>query len=407
LIVGTIRSDVEITPRGGIADFRWLDPAGVSRNSRVFLPPAPVVSRGDTIEIEPSVDGPYGEHVFASAVRIVDRAGWIEQQRRSIRSYLSDTIQQYVPGTPGALTLGLLIGDDTALTGAERDDMRRAGLSHLTAVSGWNVTLVIGAVGLVMLKLGLRGLGWSALQLLALAGFVWIVGLEPPVTRAAIMAVAGIIAIRLGRPAHSVTVLVFSAAVMVAVSPEALTSISFQLSVLATLGLVLAGRLTSGYEGWKAVVLTPLAATTCAGLMTAPTLAAEFGTLTLLTVPANLIAGPLVPIASVAGVVVIVLSPIAPLASIAGWFAWLLSGALLWLARQIATVPYAYYSFAPLSATAQAGIYAAMLMMVLVVLPEGRLLARNAANWAQREPFGAIVTAGTACVALLTAALAV
>jgi competence protein ComEC len=305
------------------------------------------------------------------------------------------------------LTLGLLIGDDTALTETERNDMRRTGLSHLTAVSGWNVTLVVGTVGLVMLRLGLRSWGWTAAQFGALAAFVWIVGLEPPVTRAAIMAVVGIIAIRLGRPAHSVTILVISAAVMVAVSPAALSSISFQLSVVATLGLVLAARLTSRLDGWTSVLLTPFVATVVVGLMTAPILAARFGTVTLLTVPANMVAAPLVPIASVAGILVVVLSPVAPLAAIAGWIAWLLSGLLLWLARQLAAVPYAYHEFAPLSASAQAGIYAAMLVVVIAILPEGRLLARGAIDWAQREPIGATFTVGTACAALVTAALTV
>jgi ComEC/Rec2-related protein len=407
LIVGEIRSDVDVAPSGGFATFSWRDDAGTTRQSLLFVPPAPALERGDRIEVHGRVDGAFGERIFAERVRVIKRAGWVERQRRAVRRYLSETIQHHVPGTPGALTLGLLIGDDTALTASERDDLRHAGLSHLTAVSGWNVTLVISAVGLLFLRLGLRGWGWTAAQLVALCGFVWIVGLEPPVTRAAIMAVAGLVAIRLGRPAHSVTVLVLSAAVMVAVSPPALSSLSFQLSVLATLGLILAARMTAMLDGWRAVFLTPIIATATIGLITAPLLAAEFGTLSLLTVPANILAGPLVPAATIAGVIVVATSPVEPLAAIAGWLAWLLSGLLLWLTRVLSNVPYGFHEIAPLSDASQAAIYALLLAAVVMILPEGRLVVRRLSDWGRREPVSAILTTGTACVALVTATLAV
>ena len=406
-VVGVIQEDPDVWETGVMTLLSWRDDDGGERRSTLFMPAAPIAGRGDRIEVSGEVDGARGERIFAIGIRIIDRAGWIELRRRAIRDYLTTVIQQRVPGTPGALTLGLLIGDDTALTDDERRDLRRAGLSHLTAVSGWNVMLVTSTVGLLFLKLGLRGWGWTMLQLVALSGFVWIVGLEPPVTRAAIMAVAGLVAIRLGRPAHSVTVLTLSAAVMVAVSPSALSSLSFQLSVLATLGLVLAARMTFGLDGWKSVIVTPLVATGTVGIITAPLLAAEFGTLSLLTVPANMLAAPVVPAATIAGIVAVAASPVAPFAAIAGWGAWLLSALLLWLARALAAVPYGFHEFAPLSDMAQAAIYASLLVAVGLILPEGRLIVRAASDWMRREPGGAVLSAGAACVALVTAALAV
>ncbi|MDQ3549063.1 MAG: ComEC/Rec2 family competence protein [Chloroflexota bacterium] len=406
-IIGDIHSDLDVSASGAMTRFNWIDDMGVNRRSWLFLPPAPVIGRGDRIEVSGEIDEARGELVYAQSARVIDKADWIELRRRTVRAYMTDVIHERVPGTPGALTLGLLIGDDSALTPNERDDLRRAGLSHLTAVSGWNVTLVTTTVGLLFLRLGLRGWGWSSLQLVALCGFVWIVGLDPPVTRAAIMAVAGLVAVRLGRPAHSVTVLMLSAALMAAVSPSALTSLSFQLSVVATLGLVLAARLTQDMNGWKAIGLTPPVATATIGIMTAPLLAAEFGTLSLLTVPANILAAPLVPAATIAGVVVIVTSPVAPLAVMAGLGAWLLSALLLWLTRLIASVPYGFHEFAPLSDAVQAGLYAALLLVVTLILPEGRLISHSIVEWVRREPAGAAMSADTACVALLTATLTI
>jgi ComEC/Rec2-related protein len=407
LIVGSIRSDPDVWKNGAPAEFSWQDATGVDRDSRIYMPAAPVVGRGDRVEVVGSTDGIDGDRIFAEAVRVVEHTGWLESQRRSIRSYLSETIQNHVPGTPGALTLGLLIGDDTALTDAERDDLRHAGLSHLTAVSGWNVTLLTGTVGLLLLQLGLRGWRWTLLQLVALAGFVWIVGLDPPVTRAAIMAVAGLLAVRIGRPAHSLTVLVLSASLMVAVSPRSLTELSLQLSVLATFGLIIAGRMTERFQGWQAVALTPVVATAMAGLITAPLLATEFGTLSMVTIPANIIAAPLVPAATVAGICVIALSPLAAIASIAGWVAWLLSALLLALANTFASVPHGYQEFAPLTDAQQAGIYSVLLLLTAGVLPEGRLMLRSASHWVSSEPVGAILSASAACIALLAATFTV
>ncbi|MGH9175231.1 MAG: ComEC/Rec2 family competence protein, partial [Vicinamibacterales bacterium] len=300
-----------------------------------------------------------------------------------------------------------LTGDDSALTAAEQEDLRRAGLSHITAVSGWNVMLVTSAVGLIFLRLGLRGWGWTLLQFVALLGFVWIVGLEPPVTRAAIMAVAGMAAIRLGRPAHSATVLTLSAALIVAVSPTALSGLSFQLSVVATAGLVVATHITHDLEGWWAVTVTPVAVTAVIGLMTAPLLATEFGTLSLATIPANLLAGPLVPLTTFGAIVIVVLSPFATLANLAGWIVWVLCSSLLWIARAVGSAPGVYHEFAPLSDSAQAGLYALLTVGTAVALPEGRLIARTTTDWARREPLSAGLGAGVACCVLVMAAVAV
>jgi competence protein ComEC len=305
------------------------------------------------------------------------------------------------------LTLGLLIGDDSALTVDERDDLRRAGLSHITAVSGWNVTLVASAVGVVLLHIGLRGWKWTILQLAALAGFVWIVGPDPPVARAALMAVAGLVAARLGRPAHSLTVLTCSAAMLLMVSPVSLTSLSFQLSVLSTGGLIVAGHICRGLTGWTSVLVTPVAVTGSIGLITAPLLAAKFGAVSLATIPANLVAAPLIPLATLGGVLVIVASPLAPAAAAVGWLGWLVSAGVLGIARVFSSLPGAYHEFTPLTSGEEAALYLVALLIVGAIVPEGRSLLREWTDWARREPIGATVSAATVSLILLAASLIV
>src|SRR5690606_2512114 len=151
----------------------------------------------------------------------------------------------------------------------DRIALRRSGLSHITAVSGWNVTLVTGSIGAVFVALRLRGWFWTVVQAALMLAYVWIVGLDPPVMRAAIMAIVALTAARLGRPAHSFTAVCFAGAVMVMLSPPIIESLSFRLSVMATFALITAMRLTEPLSPLTRAIVAPTAASALTGLATA------------------------------------------------------------------------------------------------------------------------------------------
>jgi competence protein ComEC len=400
-ISGTIAGDPETTTTGVVVDLRWRDSMGVERTSRAFFPAAPVVGRGDRVRVIADVEGFGDGTLFVRGVQHVQPAGTPEAWRRSIRSYLAGVIDQRVPGTPGALALGLLVGDDSDLPEIERVQLREAGLSHITAVSGWNVALVTGAIGGLLLALRLRGWAWASVQLAGLVLFVWIVGADPPVIRAALMGTAGIVAARLGRPAHSVTLLVLAAAVMAALSPASLTSLSFRLSVLATIGLVVAVHLTRSLTGVAAVVVVPAVASAAIGLATAPLLAAELGTFTPAAIPANVAAGALVSAATCSGAVLVLLSPLPVLSELAGWCVWLSCGGVLAVARLFANAPLGHWTFAPVSGEAQAVMYTALIVACALALPEGRLVGRRLARWSREQPAHALASLVGAAIVLI------
>ena len=154
---GRLVGDPRAGERGPQARFSWTDPLGNKRESTAFLPPAPAVGRGDAVSLIGELDGPTAELIFTDALRLDEPAGRVERLRREFRAFITDTMQEHAPGSPGALALGLLIGDDSRLTEAERENLRRSGLSHITAVSGWNVTVVVTSIGALFLALGLRG----------------------------------------------------------------------------------------------------------------------------------------------------------------------------------------------------------------------------------------------------------
>ena len=207
---------------------------------------------------------------------------------------------QAIQGDRAALIRGLATGDTRGMSAAAELDLRRAGLSHLVAVSGSNVAIVLGTITLAARRLGLR-----ARLLLGAAGlvvFVLIVGPEPSVLRAAAMGGIGLAALALGRRADPLFGLGLAIIVVLAVRPGMLFSVGLQLSAAATAGIVLwAHPLAAAMHrlpGWVAV---PLAVTIAAQVAVAPLLALTFEEISVVAPVANLLAVPVVPFATVIG----------------------------------------------------------------------------------------------------------
>ncbi len=198
-----------------------------------------------------------------------------------------------------ALLLGLTIGDTGAIDHATTEALRRSGLAHLVAVSGSNVAIVVGAVAIlcVRLRLSLR-VGSCAL---ALGVFVFVTGPEPSVLRAVAMGAVGLAALAWGRRAEPLSALGAAALVVIALRPAMVYSVGLYLSVAATAGIVLWTGAISRRLRLPRVVALPLAVTTAAQAAVAPILVASFGQLSLVGAPANLLAAPAVPPATVLG----------------------------------------------------------------------------------------------------------
>jgi competence protein ComEC len=392
-IAGVVVTDPRVSPGGTRAVVQWETGDGYEVQTLTFFPLPDVVGRGDRVEVAGRVGLASNDPmVFADSVRVVRRANGVELRRRAVRNYTADSMVKHIPGSAGSLTLGLLIGDDTGLSGAERQDLRASGLAHVTAVSGWNVSVVVITVGAVFRAFGARRWRWLAVQLVLLSGYVWIVGLEPPIVRAAIMGSVALIALQLGRPAHLVTLLIITAGMMASLNPDVINSLSFQLSFLAMVGLAVAARICSDVEGWRAVIVTPTVAAATAGIATAPLLAASFGSLPLMTVPANMLAGPLIPFATFAGMSVVASSWVSPVAEASGWLAWCVASIVLFISRTFASVPGGHHEFRPLDGSVVLVIYVALGILVTSAFPEGRMLYRRFAAWMAMEPAVAAVT---------------
>lgn len=195
-----------------------------------------------------------------------------------------------LPSADRALFTGVVMGDDREVPVAVVDDMRAAGLGHLTAVSGQNVAFVLATVWPLVRRLR-PGARWVA-SLAVLGAFCLLTRGEPSVLRACAMAAVAATALALARPVSSVRLLALAVAGLVLVDPMLVWSVGFALSAGATLGLVLgAGRLAALVPGPRPLALA-VGVTLAAQAGVAPLSIAVFGGLPPASVLANVLAVP-------------------------------------------------------------------------------------------------------------------
>ncbi|SBT49665.1 ComEC/Rec2 family competence protein [Micromonospora narathiwatensis] len=248
-----------------------------------------------------------------------------------------------LPDEQGGLLPGLVVGDTSRLPPTVEEDFRTTGMTHLNAVSGSNVAIVVGAV--LLLARWARAGPWTAAALcvVALIGFVILVRPSPSVVRAAAMGAIGLAALAAGRPRAALPALAAAVTVLVLVDPDLAGDPGFTLSVCATAGLLLFA------PGWRDALrrrgvppglAEALAVPAAAQLACGPVIAGLSGTVSLVAVPANLLVAPAVAPATVLGVIAAVASPVWPTG--AEFAAWLGSWPAWWLvvvARHGARLP--------------------------------------------------------------------
>ncbi|MGN6187438.1 MAG: ComEC/Rec2 family competence protein [Conexibacter sp.] len=196
-----------------------------------------------------------------------------------------------------ALLRGITLGQDEALDERTREEFRISSLAHVLAASGQNVALLL-ALGLPLLAaagLGLHGRLTGALVLIAI--YVPLAGAGPSIQRAGVMGAATTVAALAGRPASRWYALLLAAAATLAVNPRASADPGWQLSFAAVTSIaIVAPRIRHALTTRRVprALADATAMTTAATLGTAPILALTFHQLSLVGIPANLLAAPVV-----------------------------------------------------------------------------------------------------------------
>jgi len=212
-----------------------------------------------------------------------------------VRQRLAHAAGAVLPPSQAALLPALVLGDTAAVPAEVDGQFRTAGLTHLTAVSGANVTIICGAV-----LLAARMVGPRAAVLLAgavLAGFVVVVTPTASVLRAAVMGAITLLAIVTSRRRQAIPALACSVIVLMVTTPALAVDIGFALSVSATAALVLIAPIWSRVltaRHWPKPLADALAVSAAAQLVTAPLIAAISGTFSVVSVGANLLVAPVI-----------------------------------------------------------------------------------------------------------------
>lgn len=261
----------------------------------------------------------------------------VEQVRAGLRQSVADRRPE-----ARALVPALVLGDSSSLDTALSENFKSTGLTHLTAVSGANLTLLLAFLLMLARWIGLRG--WN-LRLVGLAGVIIFVALcrtEPSVLRAAAMGLVALAALGSGSRAAGVRNLAVASAILLLLDPFLSRSIGFTLSVLACAGIVWwARRWTMIINRWLPLIIAesitvPLAAQ----LATTPVIAAISGRVSMSGLVANALAGPFVGPATVLGFAAAGASLVSGgLASVLGFGAASSAQMIIWVARVGSQLP--------------------------------------------------------------------
>ncbi|MDP4603754.1 MAG: DNA internalization-related competence protein ComEC/Rec2 [Solirubrobacteraceae bacterium] len=266
-------------------------------------------------------------------------AGFVDR----VRWRATGALSAQLPPAQAGLLRGMTLGDDSAMPTELRNAMRRSGLGHLVAASGANVALLILLVFALGAALAAPRSARLVFALFAIALYVPLAGSGASIQRAGVMGAAVLVAAIASRPSSRWYALLLAAIVTLALDPLAAEQPGWQLSFAAVAAIgALAGPLRERLDARRvpALISEPVALTAAATLGSAPVAAAAFGTLSLVSLPANLAAALIVAPVTWLGMVAALVGQLsAPLAAPLTWLAYWPLSAIIAIARFSASLP--------------------------------------------------------------------
>ncbi|MFA5078028.1 MAG: ComEC/Rec2 family competence protein [Dehalococcoidia bacterium] len=298
----------------------------------------------------------------------------------NMRNGLSNSLLICLPEPQSSLARAILLGQRGSLPADLLQSFYATGTTHLIAISGMNLTILLGmvlALSIWMFGRNNRAYFWISLS------FIWLyavlTGMPATMVRAAIMGSVFLIAELVGRQRNGLAALVLAAALMTAVEPRVLWNVSFQLSFLSMLGLILiassliefASPQVTGRQGryivrLKKIIVISFATTLAAIIVTWPLTALSFHSFSMVSAPATFFAMPSFP-----GIIITALLTAAaglawpPAGIFFGWIAWLFLSYFLLVVQVFSSIPVAYIRNIALQPW-QAAAYYATLGLLLV-----------------------------------------
>ncbi|MBI2020454.1 ComEC/Rec2 family competence protein [Candidatus Daviesbacteria bacterium] len=257
------------------------------------------------------------------------------------REAMDAIITNLLPSPQAQLLSGIVLGEKKDLPTGLRLALRDTSTLHIVVVSGQNLSMVAGFFlalsGLIKRRLAI------SLSFLAIIFYTLLTGADVPVVRAAIMVSLAFLAQIMGREHDGLRVLTITAALMLLINPRWLLDLSFQLSFMATLGLVVISPILLKFLRSLPLIGQDLAITLGAQLMVIPIIAQNFHQLSIVGIFANLAVGWTVPIIMVLGLITIMAGLIGTgLGQVMGFFANIFLTYFIYIVQFFASLPFAW-----------------------------------------------------------------
>jgi len=329
-----------------------------------------------------------------------------------VRAAAESGVHAYLPEPQASLAVGVLLGGRGQLDAAFRLDLQRSGLAHLVAIDGFKQVVVAGALSAVSVRV--LGARIVALPILVGVGaYTLLTGAHPSAVRAGLMVGLATLASVAGRIADPLTSLLLALVAMAAVQPRILLDVGLQLSISATLGIVLLWpRLRRPLRQLPRAFAEPLGLTLAVTVATLPVMLSRFQSVSLVSPAAHVLALPLLPAVLASTALLAVAAPVPPLGVAAAWLAWLPSTLLVTVIQVCGRLPAAAVSTGRLTPLASACLAAALLAWGVYGLPEmmafrlalRQALKRRLPRPSHRVPLAACFSLTLAACGVLTVA---
>jgi len=290
-----------------------------------------------------------------------------------LRERANRLIFNMIPFPESAVLSGIMLGLDTAIPEYLWNGYRASGTAHIIVISGFNISIIAISLSKILNK-KFQPVISLPITLIVIVLYTILVGADTPVVRAAVMAAIGLPAASIGRKPVGIHSLMIAAAGMLIFNPFQLWNISFQLSFLATLALLVMADPISQFilnrvsnkklekPAFLETFLNLLIPTLCASFVVFPILFKITGTLSVVSIPANLIVAPLQPLIMILGGLSILVGIISPwIGRIFGVLTWPLVALCNQVALRLSVHPSAT-KYLP------AWIYPLSLVVVITVL---------------------------------------
>ncbi|MFA7308940.1 MAG: ComEC/Rec2 family competence protein [Patescibacteria group bacterium] len=287
----------------------------------------------------------------------------------TIKRAFATQVLHHFPDDVSGLMMGILLGTKASLSQKLLDDFKTVGVTHIIALSGFNITIITATIDRLFKRSGRKKI--FIITVGFILAFVVMTGAAASIVRAGIMGFLFVLAKLIGRKSNISVALGIAATVMVLLNPLILYhDVGFQLSFLATLGLV---YMTPVMEHWLVripeLIREPLATTLAAQVFVLPLLIWYFHSISLISPVANVIILPFVPLIMLIGFTVACLGfvsgALAAFLSFPG--TWLLRG-MIWVSQSLAQISWASLTIPEMTI----GFWILYALMILLLVSKAR-----------------------------------